>query len=82
MADDVPPALLARSGDHPRHRDLGDRPSALDIAGKHFGVPCHRLMGGAVRDHIRLYCHLGGGKMADFYETPVENAPTASPSWR
>ena len=45
-----------------------------DIAGKHFGVPCHRLMGGPVRDHIRLYCHLGGGKMADFYETPVENA--------
>ena len=45
-----------------------------DIAGKHYGVPCHRLMGGPVRDHIRLYCHLGGGKMADFYETPVENA--------
>lgn len=45
-----------------------------DIAGKHYGVPCHRLMGGPVRDHIRLYCHLGGGRMADFYETPVENA--------
>ncbi|WP_306119034.1 MULTISPECIES: galactonate dehydratase [unclassified Roseitalea] len=45
-----------------------------DIAGKHFGVPCHRLWGGPVRDHIRLYCHLGGGRMRDFYETPVDNA--------
>lgn len=45
-----------------------------DIAGKHFGVPCHRLWGGPVRDYVRLYCHLGGGRMQDFYETPVENA--------
>ncbi len=45
-----------------------------DILGKHLGVPCHRLWGGAVRDRIRLYCHLGGGRMEDFYETPVENA--------
>jgi galactonate dehydratase len=27
-----------------------------------------------VRDYIRTYCHLGGGLMEDFYETPVENA--------
>jgi galactonate dehydratase len=45
-----------------------------DIAGKELGVPCHRLWGGPVRDYIRLYCHLGGGRMEDFYETPVENA--------
>lgn len=45
-----------------------------DIAGKHYGVPCHRLWGGPVRDDIRLYCHLGGGNMEDFYETPVDNA--------
>jgi galactonate dehydratase len=45
-----------------------------DIAGKALGVPCHRLWGGPVRDHIRLYCHLGGGRMEDFYETPVSNA--------
>ena len=45
-----------------------------DIAGKLLNVPCHRLWGGPVRDYIRLYCHLGGGRMEDFYETPVENA--------
>jgi galactonate dehydratase len=45
-----------------------------DIAGKIHGVPCHALWGGSVRDYIRLYCHLGGGRMEDFYETPVANA--------
>jgi galactonate dehydratase len=45
-----------------------------DIAGKIMGVPCHALWGGRVRDYIRLYCHLGGGRMEDFYETPVASA--------
>jgi galactonate dehydratase len=45
-----------------------------DIVGKVHGVPCHRLWGGPVRDSIRLYCHLGGGSMEDFYDTPVDNA--------
>src|SRR5580698_5266960 len=45
-----------------------------DIAGKILGVPCHELWGGRVRDYIRLYCHLGGGRMEDFYETAVANA--------
>ena len=45
-----------------------------DIAGKTAGVPCHQLWGGPVRDWIRAYCHLGGGRMEDFYETPVEDA--------
>ncbi|GAB3327075.1 galactonate dehydratase [Larkinella ripae] len=40
-----------------------------DILGKIHGVPCHELWGGRVRDYIRLYCHLGGGKMEDFYQT-------------
>jgi galactonate dehydratase len=45
-----------------------------DITGKVAGLPCHRLWGGPVRDYIRLYCHLGGGRMEDFYETPADNA--------
>ncbi len=45
-----------------------------DIVGKIHGVPCHQLWGGPVRDFIRLYCHLGGGSMESFYETPVDNA--------
>jgi galactonate dehydratase len=40
-----------------------------DILGKALGVPCHRLWGGAVRDYVRLYGHLGGGEMRSFYET-------------
>jgi galactonate dehydratase len=40
-----------------------------DILGKAMGVPCHQLLGGRVRDYIRTYCHLGGGRMEDFYET-------------
>ncbi len=45
-----------------------------DLLGKIHGVPCHRLWGGPVRDYVRLYCHLGGGRMEDFYETPADNA--------
>lgn len=45
-----------------------------DIAGKILGVPCHFLWGGRVRDYIRLYCHLGGGRMEDMYETAVAQA--------
>jgi len=40
-----------------------------DILGKIHHVPCHKLWGGPVRDYVRLYCHLGGGKMEDFYQT-------------
>lgn len=45
-----------------------------DIAGKIHNVPCHQLMGGRVRDYVRLYCHLGGGKMEDFYQTKPNDA--------
>jgi galactonate dehydratase len=30
-----------------------------DIAGKYYRVPVHRLLGGAVRDRIRVYAHWG-----------------------
>ena len=45
-----------------------------DILGKVHGVPCHQLWGGPVRDYIRTYCHLGGGKMEAFYETHPKDA--------
>lgn len=45
-----------------------------DIVGKAHGVPCHKLWGGSVRDYIRLYAHLGGGKMEDFYLTDPADA--------
>lgn len=30
-----------------------------DLTGKAYGVPVYRLLGGAVRDRVRLYCHGG-----------------------
>ena len=45
-----------------------------DILGKIHGVPCFELWGGPVRDYIRTYCHLGGGKMELFYETHPKDA--------
>ena len=45
-----------------------------DIMGKWLNVPCHKLWGGPVRDYVRLYSHLGGGKMEDFYETSTHEA--------
>lgn len=45
-----------------------------DILGKVHGVPCHKLWGGPVRDYVRLYSHLGGGKMEEFYQTDPADA--------
>lgn len=40
-----------------------------DILGKSLGRPVYELLGGRVRDSIRLYDHLGGGSMEDVYLT-------------
>src|SRR5580704_18721439 len=40
-----------------------------DIAGKALGVPVWRLLGGKVRDKVRVYTHLGLGDMRAVYET-------------
>ena len=39
-----------------------------DIAGKRFGVPVWRLMGGAVRDRILLYTHPGGNSREELVD--------------
>jgi galactonate dehydratase len=39
-----------------------------DIFGKSLGVPVWRLLGGAVRDRVRLYAHLGLGDMRSVYD--------------
>jgi len=36
-----------------------------DIAGKHYGVPVYQLLGGAVRDRVRVYAHWGIHSMTD-----------------
>jgi galactonate dehydratase len=45
-----------------------------DILGKELGVPVYRLLGGRVRDRVRMYTHLGMGEMRAVYET-VEAGP-------
>ena len=46
-----------------------------DILGKALGVPVYKLLGGAVRDKVRMYTHLGGGDMSAVYET--QHSPDA-----
>lgn len=45
-----------------------------DIFGKDQGVPVWRLLGGKVRDKVRVYTHLGLGDMRAVYET-LDEAP-------
>jgi len=44
-----------------------------DIAGKQFGVPVYQLLGGAVRNRIRVYAHWG---IHDLTESSLEVART------
>ncbi len=36
-----------------------------DILGKHHGVPVHALLGGKVRDKIKVYSWIGGDRPSD-----------------
>ena len=36
-----------------------------DISGKHYGVPVYKLLGGAVRDRVRVYAHWGIRDLSD-----------------
>jgi galactonate dehydratase len=36
-----------------------------DIAGKHLGVPVYQLLGGRVRDRVRMYAWIGGDRPED-----------------
>jgi galactonate dehydratase len=50
-----------------------------DIKGKWLNVPVYELLGGRVRDRVRVYNHLGGGQMTSMYEStePQEFAERA-----
>ncbi|MER6756817.1 galactonate dehydratase [Micromonospora echinofusca] len=51
-----------------------------DIAGKHFGAPVHQLLGGPVRDRIRVYGWVGGdepGEVRDQIAAAVATGLTA-----
>jgi galactonate dehydratase len=42
-----------------------------DILGKSLNQPVYKLLGGAVRDKVRMYTHLGGGDMRAVYESQL-----------
>lgn len=48
-----------RGGAHNMSAIAGLDAALWDIAGKHFGVPSYMLLGGDVRDRIRVYAHWG-----------------------
>ncbi|HET7213356.1 MAG TPA: galactonate dehydratase [Terriglobia bacterium] len=47
----------------------GIEQACWDILGKSLNVPVYKLLGGAVRDRVRMYTHLGGGSMKAVYES-------------
>lgn len=47
-----------------------------DIRAKSLGVPLHHLLGGRVRDRLRMYDHLGGGASEAVYEEAEPKAFT------
>ena len=55
-----------------------------DIKGKVLGVPVYELLGGRVRDRVRMYDHLGGGTLESMYEstTAEQFAWTSVPQTR
>lgn len=56
--------VMFRRGFFPADRFLSAAIAAIDVAlwdirGKALGVPVYQLLGGAVRDHVECYTHLG-----------------------
>jgi galactonate dehydratase len=43
-----------------------------DIAGKHYGVPCYRLLGGPCRDRARVYYHVFGETTEELVQGCIE----------
>lgn len=46
-----------------------------DIKGKLLNQPVYQLLGGRVRDRVRMYTHLGGGDMRAVYDTQGAQNP-------
>ena len=53
----------------------GIEQACWDILGKSLGLPVYKLLGGAVRDRVRMYTHLGGGDMRAVYESQLAADP-------
>src|SRR5260370_18496839 len=53
----------------------GIEQACWDILGKSLNRPVYQLLGGAVRDRVRMYTHLGGGEMRAVYESQQSSDP-------
>ena len=53
----------------------GIEQACWDILGKSLGQPVYKLLGGAVREKVRMYTHLGGGDMRAVYESQYTADP-------
>ena len=73
--------VMLRIRHHGGYKPLGRTISGIenalwDIAGKAAGVPVYKLLGGKVRDKVRVYCDCGAGVALD-PGGPVEYTPEA-----
>ena len=53
----------------------GIEQACWDILGKSLNRPVYQLLGGAVRNRVRMYTHLGGGDMRAVYESQQSADP-------
>jgi len=53
----------------------GIEQACWDILGKTLGLPVYKLLGGTVRERVRMYTHLGGGEMKSVYESQLNADP-------
>src|SRR6476646_4529536 len=53
----------------------GIEQACWDILGKSLKQPVYKLLGGAVRDRVRMYTHLGGGDMRAVYDSQSSADP-------
>ena len=80
LADDVPPALLARQRHRPRHRHRGHRHRAVGHP-RQGRTACRATSSGAGRcaTTSALYCHLGGGQDGGLLRDGRRRRRSASP---
>jgi galactonate dehydratase len=53
----------------------GIEQACWDVLGKSLNQPVYKLLGGAVRDKVRMYTHLGGGDVRAVYESQQHADP-------
>ena len=80
--------LMFRGGFFPGDRIMGAAIAAVDIAlwdikGRALGVPVHQLLGGAVRERVTCYTHVGpeNGDTARSWPTAARRSRRAGSTW-